>query len=274
MYLLQQGLVMYEHLINEEEMIKETRDLIQIIACSSPKRTFRSKGGFMTSSFFINKDHEDSQKLTKNLEHLYHQRGMGFKLLSKELGNVSYTRLRTIFDVLGIEKRTGTSCVTDSLKKLRSERAKKSNPWTDWTSKNIDRDKKNKHHLCGWYFNKSKNKYVWLRSSWEYGYANWLDSRNVVWDVEVRSYLLSDGRYYRPDFFIFINDRLDSVIEIKSKWANGSMDRIDKFEKFKLEYSDINSKLITEELFSLIGKTSFEVLDEWKMIRNLEKSNG
>lgn len=261
---------MYEHLINESEMIKETRDLIQVIACSSPKKIFKSKGGSMTSSFFIDKNHKDATRLISNLEHLYHERGMGFKLLSKEFGNVSYTRLRTIFNALGIERRTGTSCVTDSLKKLRSERAKKSNPWTDWTSKNVDRDKKNKHHLCGWYFNKSKNKYVWLRSSWEYGYANWLDSQNVVWDVEVRSYLLSDGRYYKPDFFIFVNNCLSHIVEIKSRWSNGSLDRIDKFEKFKLEYPKIISKLLTEELFDLIGKNPQEVLVEWKTIRNLE----
>jgi hypothetical protein len=266
-----QGLVtMYEHLLDKKQMIIETRDLMQKIACSTPTRTFKSKGGEMVSSFVIDKNHEDSVKLISNLTHLYHDCGMGFKLLSKELGNVSYTRLRTIFRSLGITKRDGKSCVTEGLKKLRSENAKKDNPWSDCTSKYPDKDKVNKHHLGGWYLNKSTNKNVWLRSSWEYGYAAWLDSQLLSWDVEIRSYLLSDGRYYRPDFFIFVNNCLDHIVEIKSRWSNGALDRIDKFTQFENEYPGIKTKLITDELFDLIGKNQAEVLTEWKKIRILE----
>jgi hypothetical protein len=261
---------MYECLKDKKQLIDETRILIQKIACSNPTRTFKSKGGTIVSSFFIDKNHQDTIKLIFNLNHLYHDCGMGFKLLSKELGNISYTRLRTIFRTLDIQKRNGTSCVTNSLKKIRSERAKKNNPWKDWTSKYIDKDKINKHHLGGWYLNQSNEKYVWLRSSWEYGYAKWLDSQKINWDVEVRSYLLSDGRYYRPDFFIFKDNCLDHIVEIKSKWSNGSLDRIDKFEQFKKEYKNINSILIMDEVFDLIGKNQNENLIEWKKTRILE----
>ena len=118
--------------------------------------------------------------------------------------------------------------------------------------------------------NKSKNKYVWLRSSWEYGYAVWLDSQELTWDVEVRSYLLSDGRYYRPDFFIFANECLEYIVEVKSKWSNGSLERIDKFEQFKQQYPAITVKLVSDELFELIGKKQAEVLEEWKKSRVLE----
>lgn len=261
---------MYEHLADKKDVIEETRDLIQKIACSNPARTFKSKGGEMVSSFFIDKDHTEVPKLIANLQHLYHDCGIGFKLLSCEFGNVSYTRLRTIFQTLGIEKRNGTSCVTEGLKKVRSERARKNNPWTDWPSKHLDKDKVNKHHLGGWYFNKSKNKYVWLRSSWEYGYATWLDSQKLTWDAEVRSYLLSDGRYYRPDFFVFVNNCLNHVIEVKARWSNGSLERIDKFEQFRREYPAIVAKLVTDELFELVGKKQAEVLEEWKKVRVLE----
>ena len=261
---------MYEHLEDKKIMFEETRDLIHGIACSIPSRTFKSRGGEMVSSFFIDKDHVETPKLIANLQHLYHDCGIGFKLLSSELGNVSYTRLRTIFQVLGIEKRSGSSCVTEGLRKIRSERAKKNNPWTDWTSKYPNKDKINKHHLGGWYLNKSKNKYVWLRSSWEYGYAVWLDSQELTWDVEVRSYLLSDGRYYRPDFFIFANECLEHIVEVKSKWSNGSLERIDKFEQFKQQYPAITVKLVSDELFELIGKKQAEVLEEWKKSRVLE----
>jgi hypothetical protein len=261
---------MYEHLQDKKSMIEETRDLIYKVACSKTKRTFKSKGGKAVSSFFISKEHTDVPKLIENLQHLYHDCGIGFKLLSSELGNVSYTRLRTIFQALGIEKRNGTSCVTDGLKQLRSERARKNNPWTDWTTKYPDKDKVNKHHLGGWYLNRSKSKYVWLRSSWEYGYATWLNSQKIIWDVEIRSYLLTDGRYYRPDFFLFVNDCLDYVVEIKSKWSNGSLERIDKFEQFRQEYPTIKAVLVTDELFEIIGKKQSEVLEEWKKVRVLE----
>jgi hypothetical protein len=265
--------MIYEHLLEKQPMIEETRNLVHTIACSNHKKTFKSKGGEQVSSFFIDKDNVDCPKLISNLNHLYHDCGMGFKLLSSQLGNISYTRLRTIFKALGIEKRNGKSCITEGLKKIRSERAKKSNPWTNWNEKYPDKDKVNSHHLGGWYFNKSSNKHVWLRSSWEYGYASWLDSQAFVWDVEIRSYLLSDGRYYRPDFFIFSNDCLSYIVEIKSKWANGSLERIDKFEKFKQEYPNIKALLVSDELFAIIGRTQSQVLAEWKTKRILELTN-
>ena len=31
-------------------------------------------------------------------------------------------------------------------------------------------------------------KNVWLRSSWEYIYAKWLDSKNILWDIECQMY--------------------------------------------------------------------------------------
>jgi hypothetical protein len=81
---------------------------------------------------------------------------------------------------------------------------------------------------------------------------------------------LTDGRYYRPDFFLFVNDCLDHVVEIKSKWSNGSLERIDKFEQFRQEYPTIKAVLVTDELFELIGKKQSEVLEEWKKVRVLE----
>jgi hypothetical protein len=264
---------MYEHLQGIEPVVTETTNLIEKIACAKVKRAFKGKGGQMTASYEIDTSHPECSRLIENLKFLYFEKGMGFKLLSASFGNVSYTRLRTIFSYLGIERRIGHDCVTDGLKKARSERAKKNNPWTNWTERYKDKDMVNKHHLGGWYFNQSKKKFVWLRSSWEFGYSKWLDENSFDWDVECRSYLLSDGRYYRPDFFIFENNALLKIVEIKSTWANGSKDRIDKFEKFKLEYPEINSELITEELFSLINCSQKNIINMWKKRRILELVN-
>lgn len=264
---------MYEHMIGLEDLINETRKLIEQIACSKIKREFLGRGGKPTASYIIDLEHEDCQKLIDNLKILYETNGMGFKLISSQLGNISYTRLRTVFDALKIEKRSGQNCVTDGLKKLRAERAKKNNPWTNWTEKYKDKDMVDHHHIAGWFFNKSMSKYVWLRSSWEYGYAKFLNDNNINWDVEARSYLLSGGRYYRPDFFIYENNKLLKIVEIKSKWSNGSLDRIDKFEVFKKEYDQINAELITDELFLLINRKQKDIINEWKNVRILELNN-
>lgn len=265
---------MYDIIVENEEILQETNKLIQKIACSKIKRQFKSKSGNMTASFYIDKDDVECPKLISNLNHLYHDHGIGFKLLSKQLDNVSYTRLRTIFSELGITKRDGNSCVTETLKTIRSKNAQKStNPWRDWSGKSRNKDGHHKHHLCGWYFNRSKSKYVWLRSSWEYAYAKWLDDQSIAWDVECRSYLLSDGRYYRPDFFIYQNNALKKIVEIKAKWYNGSLERIEKFEQFKKEYSDIEAELFTSVELQSLGIDLQSSLKAWKKERVLEKKD-
>lgn len=264
---------MYEHIRELKDLIDETRQLIQDVACSKVKREFVGRNGEMVKSYVVDVSHKDCKKLIKNLTILYEENGMGFKLISSYLGNVSYTQMRTIFKTLNIEKRSGKNCITEGLRKIRSERAKEKNPLKNWPEKYKDKDRINKRHLGGWYFNESKSKYVWLRSSWEYGYAKYLDENKIEWDVEVHSYLLSDGRYYRPDFFIYNNNNLLKIIEIKSKWNNGSLERIDKFKMFCSEYSQITSELITEELFGLINKKQGSVITEWKKVRLLELKN-
>ena len=261
---------MYEHIKEFEDLITETRDLIQEIACSKIKKKFIDRYGKQTIQYEIDITHKDCERLIKNLKTLYEENGMGFKLLSAYFGNISYTQLRTLFGKLKIEKRIGYNCVTDSLKKIRSERAKEKNPFKNWPEKHKDKDKHNKRHLSGWYFNQSKSKYVWLRSSWEYGYAKYLDQNKIEWDVEVNNYLLKDGRYYRPDFFIYKDNNLLKIIEVKSKWSNGALDRIDKFNLFREEYKEINAELITNELFKLVGQTQDSLIREWKKVRLME----
>lgn len=265
---------MYDIIVDNKEILQETNRLIRKIACSKVKKQFKTKNGNMTASFYIDKDDIECPKLISNISHLYHDCGIGFKLLSKQLDNVSYTRLRTIFRELGIAKREGNSCITETLKAIRSKNAQKStNPWKDWAGKSNDKDKHHKHHLCGWYYNKSKSKHVWLRSSWEYAYAKWLDDKNIVWDVECRSYLLSNGSYYRPDFFIYQNNALKKIVEIKAKWFNGSLERIDKFEKFKNEYHDayVEVELVTSTELQNLGIDLQASLKAWKLERIMEK---
>lgn len=264
---------MYEHLAGLEEIVDETRKLLNEIALKTVRREFRSKVGSMTASYVFEAGHPEIESLRDNLQKLYYDNGIGYKLLSSMLGNVSYTQLRTIFKKAGVKGRTGTRCVTDGLKKVRSERARKSNPWKDWTGNASlsQMHSKSKRYLGGWYLNPKTGKHVWLRSSWEFGYARHLDEQGKDWDAEVRSYLLSDGRYYRPDFFVYEIGRLIEVIEVKSTWSNGSMERIEKFETFKREYPQIAARIVGDELFELIGRTPSQNLIEWKHSRIMEK---
>jgi hypothetical protein len=272
--MLQGFVTMYEHLLHLENVFNETKILIKDIALTIKERDFYSKKGNLITSYSIDYLHPSKEKLIQNLTILYHENGIGFKLLSSILGNVSYTQLRTIFRKLNIESRKGFSCITESLKKTRSERAKKSNPWRNWTGSNLSTmHSSSKKFLGGWYFNKNIQRNVWLRSSWEYAYASFLDETNKEWNVEVNSFLLSDGTYYRPDFFIYEKNNLLKIVEIKSTWSNGSQNRIEKFEKFKLEYPQIKSELICDELFTLINRTQSQCLIEWKKIRKMEKEN-
>jgi len=266
---------MYEHLAGLDEAVNETRRLLNEIALKTVSREFRSKGGTMTASYVVDMGHPEINALKDNLQKLYHDNGIGYKLLSSMLGNVSYTQLRTIFSKVGVERRTGTRCITEGLKKVRSERARKSNPWKDWTGNPSlsQMQSKSKRHLGGWYLNRKTGKYAWLRSSWEFGYAKYLDKQEKHWDIEARSYLLSDGRYYRPDFFVYENGCLAEIIEVKSTWSNGAMNRIEKFETFKREYPQIPARLVGDELFELIGKTPAQNLLEWKHSRIMEKTD-
>lgn len=235
------------------------------------RRTYTNKNGLLVTEYEIDVIHEKVPRLKELLNFLYHDQGIGFKLLTKLFDNsVSYTQLRRIFVTLGIEKRNGTSCTTHSLKLLRSENAISKGIWKNWTEKYQTKDKLTKHYLGGWYLNESTKKYVWLRSSWEFGYANWLNSNAIEWQYEESSYLLKNGLYYRPDFFIYVNGSLSKVVEIKATWNHGALDRIEKYYQFKQEYSNVHSEIITEELFDIIDIPYNKVLAAWKKIRKLD----
>lgn len=136
--------------------------------------------------------------------------GYGLKVIAK-LFNVSYTKLRSLFDVFDIEIRKGRSVVTDKLKQFRSQRVKGiKNPWSDEEC----RQKIHSNGIQGRYTTKN-GKSIWLRSCWEYIYAKWLDDNDIDYEYELKQYVLSDGTSYRPDFFIMSDGDIKEVIEIK-----------------------------------------------------------
>lgn len=184
-----------------------------------------------------------------------YEKGYGLKVIAKLL-NISYTKMRSLFDVFGIEIRKGRNVVTDKVKEFRSQRVQGTkNPWSD------EECRQNIHSngIQGWYTTK-QDRTIWLRSCWEYIYAKWLDKNDIPYEYELKQYVLSDGTSYRPDFFIMEKDEIKEVIEIKGF----NKERAYKTSLFQKEYG-IKAKLI-EDINNYC--TSYEKeLKQWKQLQ-------
>lgn len=177
---------------------------------------------FLKERFLSSKE---GLEIKRSLFNYYVTQGIGLKYISKYIldKEISYTSLRLLFKLLGIEIRKGRNISTEFTSKLRSEKA------LDEKKRGVgffDREKRTRNYgytergIQGFYFNESLKKYVWLRSSYEYIFAKWLDKTNHIWDVEVKNFFLENpGEYYRPDFFVYNNEKkLEKIIEIKGEY--------------------------------------------------------
>jgi hypothetical protein len=196
--------------------------------------------------------------------------GYGLKLIGKHL-NLGPTRVRTLFRILGITINKGRNVVYDKTREIRSENLKeKYVSRTGWFRSLERRTNKTSRGIQGYYYNQSRGKYVWLRSTYEYIYAKWLDRNKIDWDVEQQTYQL-EGTTYRPDFFIYENDSLVKIVEIKGYWATG----VRKTRELS-ETLNITVVLVTD--IKPYYKQSYKKeLQEWKHKRTLyseERSRG
>lgn len=77
---------------------------------------------------------------------------------------------------------------------------------------------------------------VRMDSSWEVKTAEYLDSCDLDWKYSHRSFILSDGRHYYPDFFIFDTDgEISKIIEVKGYFREENKK---KFKMFLDEYPE------------------------------------
>jgi len=233
-----------------DELLDEIRSLVSVFYDANGKRVYKSQ------------EVEDSNKLRDLLMKLYDE--FGIKAIVKIVGApLTYTKVRTIFAKLGIEisKRT----VTEDLKRVRSINAANKGNFKDWTTKFHQRQERG---MQGYYLTR-RGSYVWLRSSYEYLYAKYLDENKIDWRFEERQYLLSSGASYRPDFFVYENDKLIEIIEVKSMYFCTSQERLDKAKLAAIEY-ELNIKFVTQiELEKLCNLN--KNLREWKKVRLLTK---
>lgn len=201
--------------------------------------------------------------------------GYGFKIIAKEL-KTTYTKIRTILKKIEkqnqIKLRTGRNIVTEKLKEFRKQKAIYENKnGTGFNNEEVQKKVKIKNSttrgIQGFYWNKTFNKYCWLRSSWEYIYACWLDNKNIPWDIEVKSFYLSNGERYLPDFFIFSNDliNLKSIVEIKGFWDRKKHEELRKMIKEEVILINDIKPYIKE------GSSLNKETNKWKKIRKLKE---
>ena len=206
---------------------------------------------------------EVSIDLKEYLYELYWNQEYGYKMLARGF-ETTYSIMRRMFKYLNIPVRIGYRIVTNRVREFKSYRVQGNrSPWFDWPNR-FKNPEKNSRGISG-YYKKLNGELVWLRSSWEYIFAKWLDKQNVVWTIETKCYLLSNGERYRPDFFIYDEGgSLKLIIEIKGWYTN----RLNKIDLFKKEY---NIPIIVVDNINDYTLKYGRDLKEWKNIRLLNK---
>lgn len=209
--------------------------------------------------------------LKQHFYDLYFNKEHGIKSLAK-MYNLSYTDCRTFLFFLDIDIRTGKNVVTDRVRKLRSEKAiREKNAGSGFFDINLRR--KNKTDITrgiqGYIYNEYKKEYSWIRSSYEYIFAKWLNRTKQNWSNEDKIFVLEDGRRYLPDFFIYDeNDNLIKIVEIKGYWDRNS----DKAAILNQILVDIDVVVIDDISQYIPEKSSFgKEKSNWKLERKINK---
>jgi len=205
-----------------------------------------------------------TEETIKYLKSVYDD-GYGLKVIAREIG-LTYSRIRSLFVYLEIDIRRGYDISTSKTDEFRSARVKgNKNPWYDWTNRIPEMHASTSKGIQG-YFKRKNGQFVWLRSTWEFIYAKWIDDKNINWEFEGEHFHLSSGESYRPDFSIFDdNGQLLYIVEVKGFFKN----RMYKIDLMKKDYPNI--KMIVIHDISKYCKNYHEELKIWKQERILLK---
>jgi len=192
----------------------------------------------------------------------------GLKIIARDLGT-TYTLARHLLALYQIPLRTGRSVVTNNLRgRRRSKAISEHKAGIGWFDPTIRRkiEKSNARGVQGYFFNESLQKDVWLRSTYEYIFAKWLNRTHQRWDVEVKNYMLDNFRSYRPDFFLYdSSDNLIKIVEIKGYWDHNSDKAKMLNDILQIEVAIIYGKEIRE--FITADSTYEKELEEWKKVK-------
>lgn len=130
------------------------------------------------------------------------------------------------------------------------------------------------------YYTTTNNKKYYLRSKCEFVVAKWLDINNMSFLYESKIYEL-DGKSYKPDFFHIVNDKIRTIIEVKSskKEAIRYYDRYNKlFENIGIRYLVLWDKHVNKLIKKYNLKTDVELwiknsIDKHKTVDMRGKNN-
>lgn len=90
-----------------------------------------------------------------------------------------------------------------------------------------------------------------MDSKWEIYVAEYFDFNHIKWKYNEKSYIISDGRHYYPDFFIYDEfDNFIKLIEVKGYFRESN--KI-KFYKFIEEYPDVCIELWDKPILIQLG---------------------
>ena len=112
-----------------------------------------------------------------------------------------------------------------------------------------------------------KNKrIIHLKSSYEIAFVEqFLDVNNLKWEYESQGFLLSSGKYYYPDFYVYDTDKW---YEIKGYIGHES---VNKFKQFVVDYPNYNIEILTknelQDKFNvdLSVKSIKEIMKHWRI---------
>jgi hypothetical protein len=107
----------------------------------------------------------------------------------------------------------------------------------------------------GWYSRKDGRR-IYLRSSWEFQVAKYLDTNNFLWEYELNAFPIKyndkEGTY-RPDFYL-INEK--EYWEVKGWWRG---DALSKYIAFLKQYPKIKIKIIDKIKLNELNDISIPV---------------
>jgi hypothetical protein len=225
-------------------------------ARASNKRTFIISN--------VDRIYPKEYSFAKNFISFLYNQGYGLKSIARKIGLTS-TRVRTLFSILGIEINKGNNIAYDKTREIRSENLKSLYKNRAGWFKTFDRKtNKTSRGIQGYYYNRVRKKLVWLRSTYEYIYAKWLDHHNIEWDVEQQTFQL-ENTTYRPDFFIYEKGTLNKIVEIKGFWDRGIVKTKELSKKLDIEI------ILIKDIKPYIKTTYNKEILEWKRLRILEE---
>lgn len=111
----------------------------------------------------------------------------------------------------------------------------------------------------------------YLRSSYEYAYAKYLDYHSIPWSYEDETFDLG-YKFYKPDFFFYDqNGVLIKIVEIKSRNKEAKAEAIKALTVIKERYDLICELISYEELLKLYESLPFSltsIITEWIESKN------